>query len=57
MEVIGIGLEAIGSTIGGIASAASGVCIVAIVVAGGLIYTDKMTIEDLKELINRRRRY
>lgn len=57
MEVIGIGLEAIGSAIGGIASAVSGVCIVAIAIAGGLIYTDKMTIEDLKELINRKRRY
>lgn len=57
MEILGVGLEAIGSAIRGIASSISGVCIVAIVIAGGLIYTDKMTIEDLKELINRKRRY
>ena len=52
-----MGLEAIGSAICGIASAASGVCIVAIIITGGLIYRDKITIEDLKELINRKRRY
>lgn len=57
MEILGVGLEAIGSAIRGIASSISGVCIVAITIAGGLIYTDKMTIEDLKELINRKRRY
>ena len=57
MEIIGMGLEAIGSAICGIASAASGVCIVAIIITGGLIYRDKITIEDLKELINRKRRY
>lgn len=57
MEVIGVGLEAIGKAIGSIAGAASSTCIVGIVVVGALIYLDKLTVDDVKELFNRKRRY
>lgn len=57
MEVIGVGLEAIGKAIGSIADAASSTCIVGIVVVGALIYLDKLTVDDVKELFNRKRRY
>ncbi len=57
MEIIGVGLEAIGDAIGRVAGAASSTCIVGIVVIGALIYLDKLTIDDVRELFNRKRRY
>lgn len=56
MEALGLGLEALGRAIGGFATAFGFVGVVLILVSGALIYTEKITPEDLKKLLKRRDR-
>ena len=53
MEALGIGLQALGSAIGTVAASMSTVCVVGIIAAAFLIYSNKMTIADLKELFKK----
>ena len=53
MEILGIGLQALGSAIGAIAAGMSTVCVVGIISAAILIYFEKITIADLKELFKK----
>jgi hypothetical protein len=53
MEALGIGLQALGSAIGSIAAGMSTVCVVGIISAAVLIYFEKITIADLKELFKK----
>lgn len=53
MEVLGIGLQALGSAIGAVAASVSVVCVVGIISAAVLIYFEKITIADLKELFKK----
>lgn len=55
MEVLGIGLQALGSAIGTVVVSVSTVCVVGIISAAVLIYSNKMTIADLKELFKKDR--
>lgn len=51
MEVLGQGLMAIGEAIGGIAGAFGFVGVAGIAAGTFLVYMDKMTIEQLKDLL------
>lgn len=53
MEVLGIGLQALGSAIGAVAASMSIVCVVGIMSTAVLIYFEKITIADLKELFKK----
>lgn len=53
MEALGIGLQALGSAIGVVAAGMSTVCVVGIISAAVLIYFEKITIADLKELFKK----
>lgn len=55
MEALGIGLQALGSAIGSIAAGISTICVVGIISATVLIYSNKITIADLKELFKKDR--
>lgn len=55
MEVLGEGLKAIGGAVNNIAISCSMVCIVGIATIGILIYVDKITIDDVKDLFKRDR--
>lgn len=57
MEIIGIGLEAMFGAIGSIAGWIGVVCIVGISAATYLLSADKISYEDIKELLNKRRKY
>lgn len=57
MEALGIGLEAIGSAIGAIAGWSAAVCIVGIIAVSVLIYNESITLDDLKQLFKKDRRY
>lgn len=57
MEVLGQGLAALGDAIGFIGGWIGFVCIAGIAASTFLIYTGKITFEQLKELFNKDRRY
>lgn len=57
MEALGQGLEALGDAIGFIGGWIGFVCIAGIAASTFLIYTGKITFEQLKELFNKDRRY
>ena len=51
MEVLGQGLMALGSAIGSIATAFGFIGVAGIAAGTFLVYTDKMTVEQLKDLL------
>jgi hypothetical protein len=51
MEILGQGLMALGSAIGSIATAFGFIGVAGIAAGTFLIYTDKMTVEQLKDLL------
>lgn len=57
MEALGQGLEALGDAIGFIGGWIGFVCIAGIAASTFLIYTGKATLEQLKDLFNKDRRY
>ena len=58
MEALGQGLEALGNAIGSIGGWIGFGCVAGIAASTFLVYTGKVTIEQLKDLFNKdRRRY
>lgn len=57
MEALGQGLSALGDAIGFIGGWIGFVCISGIVASTFLVYTGKATLEQLKDLFNKDRRY
>ena len=57
MEALGQGLSALGDAIGFIGGWIGFVCIAGIAASTFLIYTSKATLEQLKDLFNKDRRY
>lgn len=57
MEALGQGLASIGNALGTIGGWISFVCVVGITASTFLVYTDKITLEQLKNLFNKDRRY
>lgn len=53
MEALGQGLVSIGNALGAIGGWIGFVCIVGIVASTFLVYTDKVTLEQLKDLFNK----
>lgn len=51
MEVLGQGLAAIGDAVGAFATAFGFIGVAGIVAGTFLVYTDKMTVEQLKDLL------
>jgi hypothetical protein len=51
MEVLGQGLMAVGEAIGGVAGAFSFIGVAGIAAGTFLVYMDKMTIEQLKDIL------
>lgn len=57
MEALGQGLTALGDAIGFIGGWIGFVCIAGIAASTFLVYTGKATLEQLKDLFNKDRRY
>ena len=57
MEAIGIGLETIGKAIGDVADACASICGIGIIACTFLMFMDKLSIDDIKEFFNKRRKY
>lgn len=57
MEALGQGLSALGDAIGFIGGWIGFVCIAGIAASTFLVYTGKATLEQLKDLFNKDRRY
>lgn len=57
MEALGQGLASIGNALGTIGGWIGFVCVVGIIANTFLIYTGKITLEQLKDLFNKDRRY
>lgn len=53
MEALGIGLQALGSAIVGVAGWIAVTCISTIAATAFLIYHSKITLEDIKQLIKK----
>jgi hypothetical protein len=51
MEILGQGIMALGSAIGSIATAFGFIGVAGIAAGTFLVYTDKMTVEQLKDLL------
>ena len=51
MEILGQGLAAIGNAVGAFATAFGFIGVAGIVAGTFLVYTDKMTVEQLKDLL------
>lgn len=57
MEALGQGLASLGEAIGFIGGWIGFVCVAGIAASTFLVYTGKVTIEQLKDLFNKDRRY
>lgn len=57
MEALGQGLASIGKALGAIGGWIGFVCVVGIAASTFLVYTGKVTLEQLKDLFNKDRRY
>ena len=57
METLGQGLASIGNALGAIGGWIGFVCVVGIAASTFLVYTGKVTLEQLKDLFNKDRRY
>ena len=57
MEAIGMGIVALGKAIGSIAAWGGLSIISAVMVSAFLIYTDKISLDDIKSFFNKRGRY
>lgn len=57
MEAVGIGLEAIGKAVSSISSCVGFVCVAGILATTFLVYTDKISFEDVEKLIKKDKRY
>lgn len=57
MEALGQGLASIGNALGIIEGWIGFVCVIGIAASAFLIYTEKITLEQLKDLFNKERRY
>ena len=56
MEAVGAGLEAIGHTLSSAVGWAGFVCVIGIVATTFLIYTNKVSFDDIKELFKKDKR-
>lgn len=57
MEALGQGLASIGNALGAIGGWIGFICVVGIAASTFLVYTGKVTLEQLKDLFNKDRRY
>lgn len=57
MEAIGLGLEALGHAVSAIASWGGFVCIAGIAATTFLVYTDKISFDNVKDFFKKDKRY
>ena len=57
MEILGAGLQALGSAIAAVAGWGGFVVVVGIAAGAFLVYTDKVTLEELKQFFKKDRRF